>query len=258
MMNTERYATINQETRHPTQTSADYRFLSTKEALTVLADHGWHPARIHEAGVRKPQNWGFQKHLIRLQNPAYSQSVGVIARATPEIVLKNAHNGDSALRLFGGIFELVCSNGLIVWEEFAEARRLTHRSGTAAKMAEAIRSVVASIPVAFETRERWRDITLSRDEQLTYAEAIIPMVFDGDAYTVDPRDLLIGRHFTQGDPTLWNTFNRVQENVIRGGVRRTRRDGSRIRSRVIKDVDENVRINRALWRVAGELERALN
>ncbi len=257
-MELQSYATVTQEGRHPTRTTEEYRFLSTARALEILDDRGWYPVRIDEANYRKAENRGFQKHLVRLQNAAYSQSVGSVAKATPEIVLKNSHNGESALRLFGGIFEAICLNGLIVWDELSDCRRLPHRGMSELLLADILQSVVESIPTSFETRERWRGIRLDRHEQLAYAEAVIPLVFDGGKYAVEPSELLYSRHVGQHEPSLWNTFNRVHGNLLRGGVRRTRIDGSRIRSRAVKDVDENVRINRELWRVAAELERALN
>jgi hypothetical protein len=53
---------------------------------------------------------------------------------------------------------------------------------------------------------------------------------------------------------LWTTLNTVQENVIRGGQRdysRRRPDGSRMpKSRAIKGIDEDMKLNKALWQMA--------
>lgn len=254
-MQLERYATVTQEGRHPTRTSEEYRFLSTAAALGILADYGWFAAKVEEARCRKAENVGFQKHLVRLRSPDHgSYEAGVI----PELVLKNSHNGESALRLFGGIHEVVCSNGLIVWRELQDIERITHRGNAAEQLAAAIENVADTIPANLATRERWRGIRLERHEQLAYAEAIIALVFDGDKYAVAPSELLYPRHTGQREPTLWNTFNVVQEAILRGGIRQQRGDGSRIRSRAVRNVDRNVQINRDLWRVAADLERMLN
>lgn len=254
-MQLERYATVTQGTRHPTRTSEEYRFLSTKAALGILADHGWFAAKVVEASCRKPENYGFQKHLVRLRSPDHGCiESGVI----PELVLKNSHNGESALRIYGGIHEVVCSNGLVVWRELQDIERITHRGSAAEQLAAAIEYVASSIPENLATRERWRCVRLERHEQLAYAEAVIPLVFDGVKYAIEPHELLYPRHAGQMEPTLWNILNRCQENILRGGVRQRRADGSRIRSRAVRDVDRNVQINRDLWRIAADLERALN
>src|SRR5262249_29652709 len=62
----------------------------------------------------------------------------------------------------------------------------------------------------------------------------------------------------QAEPTLWNVLNTGQENIIRGGVHQVRSDGSRFRSRPVRDISEDVRINRELWRLAVEMEKAVN
>jgi hypothetical protein len=54
---------------------------------------------------------------------------------------------------------------------------------------------------------------------------------------------------------LWHTLNRVQENVIAGGLSAIERDaeGRRIRrvtTRQVKGIDADVRLNRSLWQLA--------
>jgi hypothetical protein len=43
------YATIQQQHRHPSKTSEQYTFISTKEVLDAFANFGWHPANVIEA-----------------------------------------------------------------------------------------------------------------------------------------------------------------------------------------------------------------
>ena len=50
---------------------------------------------------------------------------------------------------------------------------------------------------------------------------------------------------------LWTTFNVVQENIIRGGLRgRKRGSNGRMRNmttRPVKALDRNIKLNQALW-----------
>jgi hypothetical protein len=59
-------------------------------------------------------------------------------------------------------------------------------------------------------------------------------------------------------PDLWHTFNRIQENSLKGV--RTRDDRwHRVTSRAVKGIDGDVKLNRALWSLAekfAELKRA--
>jgi len=254
-MQLERYATIQQTTRHPERTTDAYRFISTKEVLSAFADLGWFPSRVREAGVRKPENHGYQRHMVWLDNPTFhAREIGV-GDATGQIVLKTAHNGQSSFHLLAGLLEKVCSNGLVVYRD--ERVSIPHL-GYAPWMVEAAsRQVCRSFRGAFEERERWQRIDLERDAQLAFADVAIGLRFGPDV-EVDPRHLLTPRRWQQSEPTLWNVFNTIQENIIRGGVRQTPPNRKSFRSRAVRDIDEDVRINRELWRIACELERALN
>src|SRR5579871_4242083 len=109
-----RFATVQQTSRHPSQTSDAYRFISTKEVLESFADLGWFPTQVKEAGVRKLENLGFQSHMIRLENPTFQAREIAVGECKGQIVLKTSHNGQSSFHLFAGLLELVCLNGLTV------------------------------------------------------------------------------------------------------------------------------------------------
>lgn len=51
---------------------------------------------------------------------------------------------------------------------------------------------------------------------------------------------------------LWTTFNRVQKNMTKRGVYGRSRTGRRVKTRAINGIDQNVKVNRALWVLAEE------
>ncbi|HXM28927.1 MAG TPA: DUF932 domain-containing protein, partial [Chthoniobacterales bacterium] len=66
--------------------------------------------------------------------------------------------------------------------------------------------------------------------------------------------LLAPRRYGDDAKDLWTTLNAIQENVIRGGQRdysRRRQHGRRMpKSRAIKGIDEDMKLNKALWQMA--------
>ena len=76
---------------------------------------------------------------------------------------------------------------------------------------------------------------------------------------ISAHKLLDSRRWEDAGDDLWHVFNRVQENLIRGGQRdfsRRREDGRRYpRTRAIAGLDQNIRLNRELWNLA---ERVAN
>jgi len=55
------------------------------------------------------------------------------------------------------------------------------------------------------------------------------------------------------DDSLWTSFTRIQENVIRGGLHGIARteEGRRrnVTTREIKGIDQNLKLNQALWQL---------
>jgi len=54
---------------------------------------------------------------------------------------------------------------------------------------------------------------------------------------------------------LWRTFNRVQENLMQGGLQGRNANGGRSTTRRVSSVSENIRLNRALWTLADEMAK---
>lgn len=70
-----------------------------------------------------------------------------------------------------------------------------------------------------------------------------------------PAQMLTCRRADDAKDDLWSVFNRIQENVLRGGLSRRSPTGRLVRSRRITSIREDVRLNGALWDLAeGMLE----
>lgn len=51
------------------------------------------------------------------------------------------------------------------------------------------------------------------------------------------------------------TFQRVQENIVRGGLPGRTVQGHRMRTREVASIDRGVSLNRALWVLAEEMRK---
>ena len=55
--------------------------------------------------------------------------------------------------------------------------------------------------------------------------------------------------------TTWAVFQRVQENMLRGGQTGRTAQGRRIQTRAVGSIDRSVSLNRALWVLAEEMRK---
>lgn len=237
--------------------SEKYRFVPTIEPVTALMDKGFLPVYAGQSKTRIPGKGDFTRHVLRFRHTDF---VGT-ADSIPEIVLLNSHDGSSAYKLMLGFFRIVCSNGMIVCSGQVDEISARHsgREGLVQEVIEGSFKIVENAPVVTQQIEDWRGKALSKPQQLAYASAALEL---RDA-VIKPNveDLITPRRNADKDMTVWHTFNTVQENLIRGGLgtMHTMANGRRAwrHTRAVKSVNEDVKLNRALWRLTEELNKSV-
>lgn len=240
------------------RTSSKYEFIPTTRVLDALLSNGWFVSSAVQSRTRALDRHGFQKHMIRLRNNSYSpQKLG---DTVPELLLINSHDGSSSFTFHAALMRLVCMNGLIVGDTTLSSLKIKHVGFSENEVITASESMIKSLPEVIERVDAFRGIRVSTREQLAFAEAAHSLKWESmDVAPIEPRELLSVRRIDDGEPTLWNTLNVVQENIIKGGIRGTsptaRAAGKhkRMTTRAVSGVDENVRLNRALWVLADKL-----
>src|SRR5260370_13425830 len=120
---------------------------------------------------------------------------------------------------------------------------------------EASFDVLRAVPDIMNKVQLFQDRILTDAERLALAMGAATYRWEDPYKTpVSPSMLLNPRRFGDGTRDLWTTLNTVQENIIRGGQRDYSRrlpSGSRMpKSRAIKGIDEDLRLNKALWHMA--------
>ena len=144
-----------------------------------------------------------------------------VTRVT-ELVLLNSHDGSSSFQLDLGLFRLVCSNGMVTPISDADGLRFRHGKDVVNSVIEGVYDLVDETPKLAERFDRFNAITLDRDEQALYARTALALRYGEDweqTAAVLPSAMLDARRATDVGDSLWLTMNRVQENLLRGGVR---------------------------------------
>ena len=236
--------------------SENYSFLPTIHAVDGLRKAGWQPVWVSQQTVRLESRQGFQKHMLRFQR---ADQIGKLAEFCPEVCLVNSHDRSSAYQLHAGIFRMICGNGLIVADTTFERVSIRHTGFEPSLVVDASLKVLDSLPQLTDAVESFRARRLTPDESKAFAESAILLRYDDlQMAPVSAQKLLEPRRPEDSGSDLWTTFNRIQENLIRGGLKdysRRKVDGKRFpRTRAVAGLDENVRLNKSLWHLAEALK----
>jgi hypothetical protein len=128
---------------------------------------------------------------------------------------------------------------------------IRHQGNVVANVVEAAERILSQFEPITVAVKGMVATYLSDRAQLEFAEQAVGIRWRGEM-PIRPRQLLEVRRPADVGDDLWHVFNTVQENLIRGGVTSRAASGRLGRTRGIRAIREDVRINTQLWQAAIE------
>lgn len=239
--------------------SKRYKFVPTIQVVDWMREEGFIPVRAQQGRTRIEGKADFTKHMIRFRRPEHLDTqLTNIGDEVPEITLVNSHDGTTSYQFYPALFRLVCTNGLIVNSSNFDGICVRHKGGDDfhAEIIDASYRIIDETPVIASQVSEFKEVALTEPQQRILAQAALEYVGNE---TLKPQEVLRTRRTEDNAGTIWTTFNTVQENLVRGGIRtynpRTQR---RATTRGINSVSGDVGLNRALWRMAEEMAKLVN
>ena len=230
--------------------SARYAHIPTADIVNGLRGEGFMPFMVCQAKTRTEGKADYTKHLLRFRHQG--QINGDTAN---EIILVNSHDGTSSYQMLAGCFRFVCHNGLICGDT-VEDLRIRHTGDILSHVIEGAYRIVGEFAQVEAGKELMQGIDLNLRQQNAFVNAALSLRYDPEEnIPITAQQLNQPRRTDDRGSDLWRTFNRVQENLLQGGLQGLNRNGGRITTRKVTSVSENVRLNRALWTLAEEMAR---
>ncbi|MEH4264071.1 DUF932 domain-containing protein [Klebsiella aerogenes] len=239
------------EDKHASR-SEKYTYIPTITLLENLQREGFQPFFACQSRVRDPDRREHTKHMLRLRRAGQINDQQV-----PEIIILNSHGGESSFQLLPGIFRSVCTNSLVCGQSFGEIR-VPHRGNVVEKVIEGAYEVLGVFDRVEEERDAMQSLLLPPPAQQAFARAALTYRFGEEHQPVTASQILTPRRYEDRQDDLWSVFNRCQENLLKGGLPGRTAKGKRSHTRAVKGIDGDVKLNRALWVMAEELQQALS
>jgi hypothetical protein len=248
-----RYAPAVFASRQYENTGTNYVFISTQELIDALREAGFHAVAVSQRRARG-ERLGYARHMIRFQPTDDDLRV---VDCMPEIILINSHDASSAWELRGGLYRFVCCNGLITPLSEFSVIRVPHRGNVIASVVEGARKLTEQLGGIGQVIERMVATELDERARGAFAQRALELRFrNQERYPFDADQLLQARQEADRPNNVWCVYNRVQQNVICGGIVGRTARGRRTTTRPIREIREDVRLNVALWQEAMQLIRA--
>ena len=244
--------------------SESYTFIPTIDAVETLLDKGFVITQAKQSRTRVVDRRPYTRHMIRLRAPG----VDTGTTAAPEAILTNAHDGNSRFKVMGGLIVFACENGLVIADGRVEKIAVSHRGNVLQDVVAGVQRIMDSTIKAASVATEWKGISMSSEMVRLFSERAMELRYgrdeQGKLKTALSVNVIDQPHRDEdGADDLWHVFNRVQENLQRGGLEYTTsrvRDGLQsirhLRSRPIKGIAEDIKLNQGLWALAEEFAAA--
>jgi len=214
------------------------------------------PMSAQEQRVVVDERRAFQKHVLHFQHRDSLQGLLNVGDSRPELVLVNSHDRSSAYQMHAGMYRLICSNGMVVSDSTFERVSIRHTGSAAADVAEASVKLVENIPaiVAKVAQLKARIMTPAEIAALSITAATLRFGDDCSLWPIRAAMLLTPKRHEDNRNDLWTVYNRIQENLIKGGVKDysiRKPDGKRFgKTRAVVSIATSLDINKKLWDAA--------
>jgi hypothetical protein len=243
-----RYAPSVLATEAHESRSDRYAYIPTMTVIDGLRNEGFEVYAVGQNRTRIEGKRNFTKHVVRMRHA--SMLAPKVGDSIAEIILTNSHDGSSGYQLSSGFYRLVCSNGMVVGNAQNDIS-VRHSGNVMDNVIEGATRVLDDLQIGMERISQFQGIQLNREEQVVLANAALQLRYDNPAEApIVASSLLTARRWDDRANDLWSTFNRIQESVIKGGVRGRNANGRRMSTRAVTGVTEDLKLNKALWSLA--------
>jgi hypothetical protein len=230
--------------------SSRYAYIPTSDIVAGLRSEGFQPFMVCQAKSRIEGKTEFTKHMIRFR---YASQI--VSDTANEIILINSHDGTSSYQMLAGCFRFVCHNGLICGET-VEDLRIRHSGNVLDNVIEGAYRIVGKFEQVDASKALMQGMELHQRQQNAFANAALSLRYDPEEnIPILGHQLNLARRDDDRGNDLWRTFNRVQENIMQGGLQGFTANGGRTTTRKVTGLNATLAINRGLWTLAEEMAK---
>lgn len=154
------------------------------------------------------------------------------------------------------MFRFVCQNGLVCGDQVSDVR-VPHKGNVTHQVIEGAYEILDSFERVQESRDAMRVMPINPEEAQVFARSALALKYDDPdkPAPITEKQVLMPRRQDDNHTDLWSMFNRIQENLVKGGLSSRSAKGRRQETRPVQGIDRNLRLNRALWMLAEGLRQ---
>jgi hypothetical protein len=213
-------------------------YIPTLDVVTKLQNEGWQLKGVDE---QRGKNRKISSNYVQMQHPdfAVKNSKGK-DEAYTSITISNSCNGNKPLQMSLGMFRQVCTNGLVMFDQHAEAENIKHIEINYRNLDRFIASVTNKTGKLLTEVSEMKHKGLSIEDMRKLAREAASLRYN-DLEDINIDDLLTVNRVEDESNDLWTVFNRIQENLTHD----------------VNNMNEDIRLNKQLFSLANQYALAV-
>lgn len=237
---------------HAAPTVSDrYLYLPSYTVVRQLRTAGLVPIVAREGRKKQPDGREYALHEVRFAPTGAPTAAPELGDVRPEILLLNSHDRTSGMAFQAGMHRLICTNGMRVMEQDMGFKvRHSGKKGMDILMS-GLTNLKHNLHRVFEVAGDWNKLQLTREQQLSFARQALEI--RGTSLAISPDLVLTPRRWLDNRDDLWSVFNRVQENITKGGIVGRTKTNRATSLKAIGTLAADIDWNTKLWAAASEL-----
>lgn len=227
-----------------------YNFVPTTDIIEKMETNGWILTDARQSKSKSDLRNSCGVHMVKFQHPdLYIKDSNGGVEGRPTMVFLNSHDGTRPMQAELGIFRLVCSNGLMIKSHDFGGFRERHTKLTNDGVKMLLEDKLKLADTAVEKINRWSGIQMKSLDMRKFATDALLMRLNEERQPEEHEifGILEARRQEDNKNDLWHVYNRVQENLIKGGFNIGERQ-----ARAITNPIADMTLNQGLWQLAEE------
>lgn len=229
--------------------SDKYMFIDTKKVIADMADLGYQVADFSRPKARtKAGHYGI--HQVDFRKP---ENMARPNGEAPRVIFMNSYDGSKKAQIVSGVIRFICTNGLVAGD-IHQNEKFLHLGDYEEQLLAHIKSSTQTADRVFGRIETFQTVSIDPHLALEMADRAGRLRFPvgDDPLPVKAKTLLQPRRREDMSDSLWMTWNRLQENLLKGGVPIMAEDGRVTLSRPLQQIQKAHDLNRDLWNLLEE------
>ena len=209
-------------------------YIPTIDVVQKLQKEGWMINGVDEQRNKKSRK--ITNNYVQMTHPDFAiKNKQGKDEAYSSITISNSCSGNQPLQMSLGAYRMVCSNGLVRFDEHAETEKIKHIEINYRDLDRFVHSMNDKAQEVIAQLNTWKQQNLTAEQIKKFAYNAAKLRFNETDEDFNPDALLQVNRVEDEDNDVWTVFNRIQENLTHD----------------VKDKQTDIWLNQQLFDLAG-------